>query len=721
MDKEQDWAIQSIQVKKTVPLEGAQEIYKKIVKKKPRKVREKGEWMRFRVIPPTKFEPKSFRTKVVNDDIHIIFGVIKSDNKKLVGAGMWDYFQKAYDYVATKASDAFDYVKKAVSITDFSDKTKKFLQQYGNLPILAIELRRAPLNVAIDLALQGVSTGKWMELKKKYGFDEFFHLSMLVTVGGAVERKLRNGRLIKEPKKLAIEKLAVVSINENITIEPDMETLPVSVPKPFTINEMFSKAREKYGDSRFFSYSALGNNNCQNFIQMLLEVEGLYSEEAKRFVFQDISQLVKELPEATKTVSQGLTDIGALASKYLGIGGSKKKTGKGREEDIDFQYAVEAIMEKHEPIFRDNIIQAIERFNKTKKRREMTLPFLNYSKAVLSDPDLNYKNLSKKDKEYVNNQLLHFGDKYKWRVKRPVNPLASQFDEEEEDEYEPDFIVEEDEEIPEEIDEKKGDGKPENKKSSSNKRMSLDDLYNDLDNPRGGNRSAGFIRALMARDSQNPDVRAKWEANEVKNPRAENVSSTQANRKKFEGVNAVKVEKLSKTTHNLLDTRKSMTRNQAIKSFYQYVKDNASAHEPSRANGVNFVGTYDLDNLYDQWKASQGGEVRAERAQRRQQGPVEVPEQLFDEKEEEIPEPPSADNVFSFVRDNGVAELKRRLRGKTAEELIAFYRKGSGATREKLRKIATAVGATHRRPPDARGDGAITIQGVAQNIVEKVR
>jgi hypothetical protein len=215
------------------------------------------------------------------------------------------------------------------------------------------------------------------------------------------------------------------------------------------------------------------------------------------------------------------------------------------------------------------------------------------------------------------------------------------------------------------------------------------------------------------------------------------MSSTEANKKKFGKVKDVKVQKLSKTTHDLVDTRKDMTRNEAIKRFYQYVKDNAPAHEPPRADGVNYVGTYDLNDLYDRWRRGQGRDVRAERRQRRRQAPAQreqVPPELFDEEpvgadrreDEDIPlpvrrEPPSADNVIQFVRDNGLDELKRRLRGKTAEELIAFYRRGGGAIREKLRKIATAVGATHRRPPDARGDGAITTEGVAQNIVEKVR
>ena len=592
---EQDWAIQSIQVKKTIPLEEAQEIYKRVIKKKPRKIREKGDWYRFRVIPPTKFQPKSFRTKVVNDNIHIVLGVIKEENKRMVGGGMWDYFKKAYDYVATKASDAFDYVKKAVSITDYSDTTKKYLQQYGKLPILAIQLRRAPLNVAIDLALQGVSTGKWMELKKKYGFDEFYHLSMLVTLGGAVEQKKQSGRVVKYPKKLAIEKLAVVSINENVAIESDMETLSISSSQT-TIQNMFDKAREKYGDTRFFTYSALGNNNCQNFIRMLLEVEGLYSEEAKQFVFQDISELVKELPESTKTISQGLTDIGALANKYLGIGGRKnKKSGY-------------------------------------------------------------------------------------------------------------------------------------NKEMKGGKKVSLDDLLE----KEGGNKASGFIRAMMARDNASEDEKQEY--------------GVEKNRKKFKNLDrkGFRVQELTKTTHDLLDTKKFLTRNQAIKRFYDYIKANAPQHEPRRAGKTNYVGAYDLDDMYDRWVQTEGVEVREGRRGKVQENVrnEELVAPLFQEEEkkeaprprviarpvvrrpiieEEIPDPPSADSVFRFVRDNSVAELKRRLRGKTAQELIAFYRRGGGAIREKLRDVATAVGATHRRPPDAKGPGAITTEGVAQNIVEKVR
>ena len=198
-----------------------------------------------------------------------------------------------------------------------SEKTKNNLSKYGNYNITAIQIRRVPIAFAIDLALQGLSAGKWEELKTKYGFDKFFHLSMVVTLN-----------INPKSKQLAIEKLEVVSVNENIDLSKEMETLDVLIPanKVITINNLFQKARDKVGDTKFFAYSALGQNNCQDFIKLLLEVEDLYNEPEKDFVYQDMTELIKELPNSTIAVSQATTHLGALANKYLNIGGNKKIT-----------------------------------------------------------------------------------------------------------------------------------------------------------------------------------------------------------------------------------------------------------------------------------------------------------------------------------------------------------------------------------------------------------
>ena len=71
------WALQQVKIRNTLPLEEAQKKYKNITKKKARKVRDTKNFYVFRHIPPTKFEKKSFRTKVVNDDVQMVFVKLK--------------------------------------------------------------------------------------------------------------------------------------------------------------------------------------------------------------------------------------------------------------------------------------------------------------------------------------------------------------------------------------------------------------------------------------------------------------------------------------------------------------------------------------------------------------------------------------------------------------------------------------------------------------------
>lgn len=330
--EDEHWAIQKVMVKTSVPLDEAEKTYKKITRRAPRKVRATDEWYHFRMIPPTKFVPRSYRTKAINDHTHLVLGRLKPEHQLLKGGGIFDYIKRtassAVKAVTSAASSVASTLASATSINDFSSKTAAQLKRYGDYPVVAVQVRRVPIHKALDMALQGVSGGKWEELKTKYGFDQFFHLSMVVTLKGKKKVTLKPGEgrgMILVPKKLAIEKLEVVSVNDNIEVGPGMETLEVAVKQPFTINEMFTKARASLGDSTFFSYSALGGNNCQNFIKVLLDVEGLYSEPVADFVFQDISSLAAELPGSTRAFADTVTHLGALANKYLGVGGARKR------------------------------------------------------------------------------------------------------------------------------------------------------------------------------------------------------------------------------------------------------------------------------------------------------------------------------------------------------------------------------------------------------------
>jgi hypothetical protein len=265
-------------------------------------------------------------------------------NKTKTIGNYWPHATTVFDYIKRAAASAVGAVSSAASavasaisaatsITDFSTKTKANLDRFGDYPVVAIQVRRVPIAATLDLALQGVSGGRWEDLKAKYGFDKLFHLSMVVTLQGSLKTGRKPGEggpngagpsaprgFLRTPKKLAIEKLAVVSVNENIDVGPGMETIEIAVPQPFTILELFSKTRARIGDPLFFSYSAF-SNNWQNFVRMLLETVGLYTEPVAQFVYQDISSIAAELPDSTLAITQGVTDLGALANKYLGIGG----------------------------------------------------------------------------------------------------------------------------------------------------------------------------------------------------------------------------------------------------------------------------------------------------------------------------------------------------------------------------------------------------------------
>jgi hypothetical protein len=70
--------IHSVNVRNTVPLEDARRMAREIMNtKKDRYHRETKNYIRFRNIPKTKFQPKSYVTKNVNKDVQIIFGKLK--------------------------------------------------------------------------------------------------------------------------------------------------------------------------------------------------------------------------------------------------------------------------------------------------------------------------------------------------------------------------------------------------------------------------------------------------------------------------------------------------------------------------------------------------------------------------------------------------------------------------------------------------------------------
>lgn len=177
----------------------------------------------------------------------------------------------------------------------YNKVSRETIAKYGDFEVTQLELRRHPIPSAISDVLKFV-TGN------KVPFDELYHLSIVVTVKGT---------------KVIIEKNEVVNISANFSTSRSDDHITLSLNGKFTISEMLEKTRLKVGDEVFFSYSAFGNN-CQNFIKMNLESVGEYTKEAADFVYQDLTELVKETPVFAQKLANGATHIAALWSKFTG-------------------------------------------------------------------------------------------------------------------------------------------------------------------------------------------------------------------------------------------------------------------------------------------------------------------------------------------------------------------------------------------------------------------
>ena len=244
-------------------------------------------------------------TKYIKD--HLIETMKTS---KLEGDGIGDFFKSIYN----KGKEA---VKTIVNrfqpkLDDFTNQSKATLAKYGDWRVINMYIQRKPIMGILDKFFNVLTFGKFQELKQKYGYDKLFHLQLRMLL-------MKNGQY----KKVVAEKNETVDITEASGLEggKGVETLRLPVPggKVFTLNDIINQTRQRVGDNTFFSYDPF-TNNCQFFLRYLLETEGMYGDQQKSFLFQDMTEFVKELPKWLPGFARGVTDLGATVSNVIGKG-----------------------------------------------------------------------------------------------------------------------------------------------------------------------------------------------------------------------------------------------------------------------------------------------------------------------------------------------------------------------------------------------------------------
>ena len=246
-------------------------------------------------VPKSMFKASTLRSHHLDPCVTLVVGELKPAYAHMQGAGLWDW-------IKDKAASVFK-----PRLDSFNNVSSKTLRDYGSNVITNAYLMRTPIKSLLNSALNLISLGKWDELRAKYNFDKLYHLSLVVDVAN---------------KKVIIEKNATVNVSTSYKHESDSEVHPISLQgKQITLSQLLETARKSAGDTTFFKYNAFNQNggtNCQRFLQIVLDANGLNTPDANAFIMQDVQELAKELPGYVKNTAQVVTDIGAVANKLTG-------------------------------------------------------------------------------------------------------------------------------------------------------------------------------------------------------------------------------------------------------------------------------------------------------------------------------------------------------------------------------------------------------------------
>lgn len=198
---------------------------------------------------------------------------------------------KTKTQISSKIEDTKKFANALVyGRNDYQPSARQILQAHGNKIITAMEVRREPLPLALNVALNVSTLG---QIAKNTPYDDLFHLSIVV--------KLEDGT------QVLMEKNEVISLVLNPAPRDKTESKEVNLNgKKILLQDLLNNTQMQMGSS-YFIYSAR-NNNCQDFITNILLANGLDTPELMTFVKQDTIQVFGDMVRFRK-FSNTLTDI----------------------------------------------------------------------------------------------------------------------------------------------------------------------------------------------------------------------------------------------------------------------------------------------------------------------------------------------------------------------------------------------------------------------------
>lgn len=193
---------------------------------------------------------------------------------------------------------------------EYSPSVRSWIARNGEKEIVKMRARRKPVERGIQALMNVVTLGEFEKKAKSVGFDEVYHLGLVL--------ELNDG------SQWVLEKLAQIAVSK---FDGDWQaSVIVPMTKAIRVGEFLERGRKKDGDMDWFTYDAF-KNNCQAFVRTCLEANGLWKPHIAEFVLQPAEELVKQLPSWTQRFARTLTDAGAIAERVVYGAGLTKGRG----------------------------------------------------------------------------------------------------------------------------------------------------------------------------------------------------------------------------------------------------------------------------------------------------------------------------------------------------------------------------------------------------------
>jgi hypothetical protein len=184
---------------------------------------------------------------------------------------------------------------------DATYKVKKWLDTHGEEPITSIIIGRVPIEKAINYAMEALSGGEFKESALEQGYDGYFHLFLVLNNTYRIEKN-QNVNLITPYNRVEKEERFDVSL---------------SGLKGKTIAEFIQNGVERMGANDYWqNYDGL-IMNCQNWVSQNLKANGVDSQGAEDFYYQNTDRLQRVIKPGVKDAVKEVTSVASAVDKLL--------------------------------------------------------------------------------------------------------------------------------------------------------------------------------------------------------------------------------------------------------------------------------------------------------------------------------------------------------------------------------------------------------------------